>query len=148
MIRQIRQNELRELLDLYKHMHARDDSIPDEQSLLNTWDMIMMDPKIRYFVYETQKKLISCCHLVIVPNLTRGLRSYGLIENVVTHAEYRRKGFGAEVVRYAIKYAWSKNCYKVMLLSGRKSEAVFQFYESIGFDRFGKQAFIIESEDE
>ena len=38
-------------------------------------------------------------------------------------------------------YAWSRNCYKVMLLTGRKNEATYRFYESAGFDRHAKQAF-------
>lgn len=32
--------------------------------------------------------------------------------------------------------------YKVMLLTGRKDEGTFKFYESAGFDRHTKQAFV------
>ena len=41
---------------------------------------------------------MSSCALSVVPNLTRGCQPYGVIENVVTHADYRGKGYGKKVV--------------------------------------------------
>ena len=92
--------------------------------------------------YGLLAPLMLACVLCIIPNLTRGLKPYGVIENVVTHADHRRQGYGRLVLEHALQHAWSQNCYKVMLLTGRKSEAVFGFYESVGFDRHAKQAFL------
>jgi GNAT superfamily N-acetyltransferase len=80
--------------------------------------------------------------LSIIPNLTRGCKPYGLVENVVTHRDFRRKGCGTAVLQYALRHAWSRRCYKVMLMTGRKDEGTYQFYESAGFDRHAKQAFL------
>jgi GNAT superfamily N-acetyltransferase len=55
---------------------------------------------------------------------------------------HRRQGYAKAVLLEALKDAWAASCYKVMLLTGRKDEATFRFYESVGFDRNGKQAFI------
>jgi hypothetical protein len=44
-----------------------------------------------------------------------------------------------------LDFAWSQGCYKVMLMTGRKDEATFRFYESAGFSRDGKQAFIAKA---
>ena len=83
------------------------------------------------------------CTLTVIPNLTRGCRSYGVIENVVTHASPTAiKGYGKAILAQALSHAWSVGCYKVMLLTGRKTQTTFKFYESVGFDRHGKQAFI------
>ena len=60
----------------------------------------------------------------------------------VTHASHRRRGYGREVLHQALEEAWSLGCYKVMLLTGRKDEATFRFYEAAGFDRNAKQAFV------
>ena len=86
--------------------------------------------------------LISSCVLNIIPNLTRGFRPYSLIENVVTRSGFRKQGFGTALLKHTLEYAWQRNCYKVMLLTGRRDEAVYRFYESAGFDRNAKQAFL------
>jgi hypothetical protein len=38
--------------------------------------------------------------------------------------------------------AWAADCYKVMLLTGRKDESTYRFYKQAGFDRHAKQAFL------
>lgn len=69
-----------------------------------------------------------------------------VIENVVTHSAHRSRGHGQALLRHALSFAWSQGCYKVMLMTGRKDEAIFRFYESAGFDRHDKQAFIARPE--
>lgn len=98
----------------------------------------------RYYGGYVGGALICSCILAIIPNLTRGCQSYGVIENVVTHRQHRRQGFGKAIMRRALDEAWSAGCYKVMLLTERKDEATFRFYESVGFNRHEKQAFIAE----
>jgi GNAT superfamily N-acetyltransferase len=85
--------------------------------------------------------------LIVIPNLTRGARPYGLIENVVTHPEYRKQGIGSNLLRYALRLAWEKQCYKVMLLTGRKQEETLRFYESVGFQRGIKTGFVAKPID-
>ena len=91
------------------------------------------------FVHD---ELVTSCVLVTVLNLTRGCKPYGLIENVVTHAAHRNRGYGKAVLAEALSFAWSQGCYKVMLMTGRKDEHTLRFYEQAGFDRHGKQAFV------
>ena len=102
----------------------------------------MTSPRYQCFGGFANGSLVASCTLAVVPNLTRGCRPFGVIENVVTHASHRRRGYGKEILREALSTAWSANCYKVMLLTGRKDEATLRFYESAGFDRHGKQAFV------
>ena len=141
-IRTIKHHELDSLLALYRHLHDRDDPVPDAGVLNAVWDRIQADDGQEIFGLFKAADLISSCVLCIIPNLTRGCRPYGLIENVVTHSAFRNQGLGKMVLRHALEQAWQRNCYKVMLLTGRKSEAVYRFYESAGFDRNAKQAFL------
>ena len=123
-------------------MHTSDDPLPERSIVEAVWQEIQDNPNFWYYGVFVEKRLVSPCTLGVIPNLSRGCRPYGLIENVVTHSEFRKKGYGTAVLRHALTYAWSKNCYKTMLLTGRKTEATYKFYESVGFDRHAKQAFI------
>ena len=140
-IRPIAQHELPALLALYEYLHPEDEVVSNED-ISAVWEQICADDKCHYFGAEIEGKLVSTCTLTIIPNLTRGGRSYGLIENVVTHADYRKQGLGTQVLDHALKVAWSQNCYKVMLLTGSKRESTLQFYEQAGFKRDIKTGFV------
>lgn len=142
LIREAKPSELSDVLSLYAHMHADDDPLPEEKIVQRIWQEILDDPKVRCLVVELDGVLVASCILVFVPNLTRGARPYGLIENVVTHSDYRRQGLGTRLLRHALDLAWGQHCYKVMLLTGRKDEGVFKFYEEAGFRRGVKTGFI------
>ena len=141
-IRPLAAADLPALLQLYAHLHQEDDPLPEKEVIESVWQQIEADDNHTYFGLFQAEQLLGSCVLCIIPNLTRGLKPYGVIENVVTHADHRRQGYGRLVLEHALQHAWSQNCYKVMLLTGRKSEAVFGFYESVGFDRHAKQAFL------
>jgi GNAT superfamily N-acetyltransferase len=72
---------------------------------------------------------------MVIPNLTRGGKPYALIENVVTHAAYRGRGFGQAVLRAAVERAWAARCYKAMLMTGSKRASTLAFYEAAGFEQ-------------
>lgn len=141
-IRPIARSELSELLALYTHLHADDDLPPDDGTAEQIWDELLGSGRYRYVGAYVDGQLVSSCTITVIPNLTRGGRPYGLIENVVTHADHRGRGYARAVLQDALAFAWAQGCYKVMLMTGRKDEATLRFYESAGFDRHGKQAFI------
>jgi len=140
--RELHASELDDLLVLYEHLHDADIPLPDRSRVAATWREIQENSRLKYFGVYIDGRLVSSCALSIIPNLTRGCRPYGLVENVVTHKDFRRKGCGKAVLQYALRYAWSQGCYKVMLVTGRKDEGTYRFYESAGFDRHAKQAFL------
>lgn len=142
MIREIQSYELQSLLSLYVHLHDRDDPLPSPAEVEAVWEEAISNPRIKYFGGFADAALVSSCTLTVIPNLTRACRPYGVIENVVTHAAYRGHGWGKAVLAHALSDAWRQRCYKVMLLTGRKDEETFRFYEGSGFDRHAKQAFV------
>lgn len=144
--RLVREGELSCLLDLYQHLNPDDAPLPAEDILHQVWNDFLTDPKICCVVGETEGRLVASCTLVIIPNLTRGAQPYGLIENVVTHSEYRQKGIGTGLLRHALQMAWERRCYKVMLLTGRKQEETLRFYEKAGFQRGVKTGFVARPE--
>ena len=140
-IREIEIDDLQGLLDLYRDLH--EDEVPVSADMAEpVWRDIQFNPDIKYFGVYDGDILLASCNITIIPNLTRGCRPYGLIENVVTVKAARRQGHGKAVLEHALRYAWGLDCYKVMLLTGRLDAETFAFYEAAGFDRHGKQAFV------
>ena len=78
---------------------------------------------------------------MIIPNLTRGVRPYAFVENVVTHKDYRGHGYEGECLAYAKKIAMENNCYKMMLLTCSKRPETHHFYEKAGYNSNDKTAF-------
>ena len=140
-LREIAGDELSALLFLYAHLHP-DDAILPLGEAAPLWETLRQDPNQHCLGAYWNGSLVATCTLVVVPNLTRGGRPYGLIENVVTHPDYRRRGLGTAVLKHALQIAWEHGCYKVMLLTGSKNEATLRFYEKAGFERGVKTGFV------
>ena len=141
-IRELVPSELDELLRLYEHLHVSDDPLPPASDVEAIWQSIQSNPAFRYFGVFVEEGLVASCTVSIIPNLTRRCRPYGVIENVVAHADFRRRGLGTALLKHVLSFAWRAGCYKVMLMTGRKDEGTFAFYEAAGFNSHEKQAFI------
>ena len=141
MLREAASDDLNALLELYLHLH--EDAVPAiDEHLKSTWDQIIGDPNHHIIVNEIDGKIVSSCVCVIIPNLTRGIRPYAFVENVVTSADYRCHGYARECLDYAKSIAVKENCYKMMLLTGSKNPATLRFYENAGYNKNDKTAFI------
>ncbi len=141
MIREINQNDLDGLLELYTQLH--DNPIPKKsESLAALWQTVLDDKNHHIIVAEEDGKIVSSCVCVIIPNLTHGQQPYALVENVVTDEAYRGRGLATACLDYAKELAIKENCYKLMLLTGSKKESTLRFYERAGYNRNDKTAFI------
>ena len=140
MIREAEYEDLDGILELYLHLH--DKSTPEhDETLTHTWEKILCDDNYHLIVYELDGRIISSCTCIVVPNLTRTVRPYALIENVVTHPDHRKCGYAGECLSYARKIADENNCYKMMLMTGSIDPAVHRFYEKNGYSSKDKTAY-------
>jgi GNAT superfamily N-acetyltransferase len=146
-VRAIKEGELNELIALYTHLHTDDLPLPSRSELGKLWHDIFVNPLLHYFVVEYDGSIVSSCTLSIIPNLTRGARPYGVIENVVTHPDLRNKGFAKAALKYALDFAWRSNYYKVMLLSSVYRNGAQGLYESVGFNKDAKVGYVAKPED-
>lgn len=141
MVREAKKEDLPEILKLYLYLH--EESVPEQSKhLANTWEQIIQDKNHYLIVNETDGKIVSSCVCVVIPNLTRNVRPYAFIENVVTHASYREQGFASGCLEYARNIAKKHNCYKIMLLTGSRDQKTLDFYKNSGYNNTDKTAFI------
>ncbi|MBB4190898.1 GNAT superfamily N-acetyltransferase [Rhizobium aethiopicum] len=139
-IRSVAPGDLVGLTILYRHLNPTD-PILDGTMAEERFSAILAQLGMTVFIGFAGAHAAATVTLVVVPNLTRGGASYALIENVVTHAEHRRRGYAGAVIGHAVNEAWKAGCYKVMLLTGSKNPATLRFYENCGFlqDKTGYQ---------
>lgn len=89
-----------------------------------------------------QVGLVSMATLHLLPNVTWNARPYGVVENVVTRSDQRKRGFGRAVLDRLLAKAWAVDAYKVMLLTGQKRGAL-GFYQAVGFTQEDKHGLVI-----
>ena len=140
IVRAAVERDLPEVLGLYRHLHPHDPQL-EAGDAERVWSHLLGSGFTTVIVAQAAELLVASCTLAIVPHLSRGGRPYGVIENVVTHADYRRRGLGRRVLARALEIGWRADCYKVLLATGSKREGTLRFYESAGFERGGKTYF-------
>jgi GNAT superfamily N-acetyltransferase len=126
-------SDLASLLELYQFSEVSPSVEPKERAD-QIWAEMLSHEGVAVFVSSVDAKVVATCMLITAPNLLRGGRQHGFLENVVTHPEFRSQGHGRAVVRAALAAAWTKDCYHVLLQSGRADPRVHRFYESCGFE--------------
>jgi GNAT superfamily N-acetyltransferase len=139
-IRAAEVGDLTGLLELYRHLHPAD-LPPGPTDAEAAWSALLGSGIATVLVAEVGGILASSCMIAIMPNLTRRARPFGVIENVVTHADYRRAGLGRSVLLAALELAWTADCYKVMLATGSSKPETLRFYAAAGFTQGEKTYF-------
>ena len=133
LVRSVRSEDLPHLLALYPHLNPTD-PIPSLAVAERRLQELLRYPGSAVFIGIADASTVASCTLVVIPNLTRGGQPYGLIENVVTHADHRGRGYGKQVLQAAVGAAWEAGCYKVMLMTGSKKPSTLAFYTAAGFE--------------
>jgi GNAT superfamily N-acetyltransferase len=141
-LREAKESDLPGIIELYKQLNP-DDNYDEIEKINLLWKDILSNSNLHYFIAEINGIIVSTCNLTIIPNITRSARPFSVIENVITHKDYRNKGYGKNVINKAIDFAKHNNCYKIMLLSNVKRKEAHKFYENLGFNSKDKIGFFI-----
>ena len=133
VIRPLVHGDLDSLLVLYRHLISDDLDLPGAVAQ-ERFAAILTQPGMTVFGGFSDDVLAASCTLAVIPNLTRGGASYALIENVVTHADHRRRGYGRAIIDTTVAAAFEQGCYKVMLLTASRNSGTLDFYRSCGVE--------------
>ena len=111
---------------------------PTEEQDMSLWkkmlDKFEKDENMYLLVLEEDNQVVSSVQMTIIESLTHNVRSFAVIENVVTHADYRNKGYASRLLERATEIAKEKNCYKLFLETGSNKESTLNFYRKNGFE--------------
>lgn len=135
IIRQAKPEDAQDLKTLYFDFLTQ--YPPKEEQDMKLWEQkiekFSKDERMYLLVVEEEGRVVSSVQLAIVENITHNLRSFGVIENVVTHGEYRNRGFASALLEQATEIAKEHNCYKLFLETGSNRESTLNFYRNNGF---------------
>jgi GNAT superfamily N-acetyltransferase len=134
-------SDLEPLLDLFRVSEVSSTAQPSDRAE-HIWSDTLTRRGVAVFVSDAGAKIAATCMLITAPNLLRNGRGHGFLENVVTHPEFRGLGHGRAVVLAALTEAWARDCYHVLLQSGRKDPRVHRFYEGCGFEPGVRTAYV------
>lgn len=127
-----RASDLPSLLSLLDVSEVSAVAQPQER-IESIWKETLQHKGVYLFVSDDRGRIAATCMLITAPNLLRGGRRHGFLENVLTHPELRGRGHGRAVVQAALARAWATDCHQVLMQSGRADPRVHAFYESLGF---------------
>ena len=110
---------------------------PKEEQDMALWEKLLdkfeQDDRMHLLVAEEDGKVVSSVQMAIIESLTHNVRPFAVIENVVTHADYRNRGYASALLERASEIAREHRCYKVSLETGSNKESTLNFYRKNGF---------------
>ena len=111
---------------------------PTEEQDMSVWAKLLNkfeeDENMYLLVVEENGKVVSTVQMAIIESLTHNIRPFAVIENVVTHIDYRNKGYASALLDEASEIAKEHRCYKVFLETGSNKESTLNFYRNNGFE--------------
>ena len=135
-VRDATEADLPRLVELLGHLapqgEERED--PSQSGLyVAAFRDIAADPRQRLLVLEAGRRILGSLALIIVPNLSHTGRPWAQVENVVVDETARSRGYGEQLMRYALDAAREAGCYKLVLTSNKRRSDAHRFYTRIGF---------------
>lgn len=128
-------DDLLVLGEILANLHGRPPWSPeDEPTAREALSEIVDNPSRGLSLAFVDDRPAGSADVVVVRNLTRDLRPFAMIENVVVVPELRRQGVARRLMETSLAFAESLGCYKVQLVSASQRGAGHQLYETMGFD--------------
>ena len=110
---------------------------PQEEQNMAVWKKLLAEYENDNYNYiliaEENGEVVSSVQMSIIRSMTHNVRPFAVIENVVTHADHRQKGYASALLRKASDIAKAFHCYKISLETGSNKESTLNFYRQNGF---------------
>ena len=100
---------------------------------IRAFEQIQSDVNQYVAIFEINGETIGCLQITFIPGLSRRGSLRGQIEGVRVSRDFRGKGYGVQMIVWAIKKCHDRGCRMVQLTSDKRRESAIQFYEKLGF---------------
>lgn len=119
--------------DLGRQRERYEDPLP--QSYFSAFEQIENDPNHELIVAELDGEVIGTLHLMFLPSISfqGGLRAQ--VESVRVDRKYQNRGFGSEMMEWAIERARARGARLVQLTTHKSREDAHRFYERLRFTK-------------
>lgn len=110
--------------------------LPDEPHhplYLQALKEIEADPQQRLIVAEAEGEPVGTFQTTYIPGIAGLGRKRCLIEAVHIAPEVRSKGYGSQMIRWAVDEARRNGCGVAQLTSNKRRKDAHRFYERLGF---------------
>lgn len=87
-----------------------------------------------FLVAIVDHEIVGCFQLTIIPSLSRGASKRAQIESVRVKSCYRGKGYGQEMMRWAIDFSANEGCRLVQLTTDKTRNLAHDIYTGLGFE--------------
>ncbi len=114
---------------------AREDTSEEGlQKYLSAFEQIEGAGNNELYVAEQSGRVVGTFQLTFIPYLSRGGNLRAHIEAVRVATEFRDRGIGGAMMRFALERAREKGCLLAQLTTDRTREEAHRFYRRLGFE--------------
>ncbi len=146
-IKKIEKRYINDLIELYNQLLPNVKLVYNKE-IEDLYNLVDNSDFYNILIGVEDEMAVSSCSLIIIPNITHNQRPYAIIENVITHKNYRKRGYASKLLKYAINIAKEYNCHKVLLQTRRKEKSTLEFYKKLGFNDKITTGFMIDLEED
>jgi N-acetylglutamate synthase-like GNAT family acetyltransferase len=105
-------------------------------------EQIRRDTQNFLWVLETGEGVVGTAFVTLCLDPMHNHQPYAVLENFVIDERFRAKGYGAQLMRYAVDFCYRADCSKIMLQSHGSRTQAHAFFEEQGFSSVHKKAFV------
>ena len=136
-VRKASRDDLEGILQLYAEPDIDNGKVLDLRNTESVFDKMQLYPNYSLYVAAIDKQIVGSFALLIMDNLAHMGAPSAVVEDLVVHSNWRGRGIGRSMIRYAMEKAKEEKCYKLSLSCSINRDRAHKFYESLGFEKHG-----------
>jgi GNAT superfamily N-acetyltransferase len=136
-VREASKADLPDILRLYAQPTLDDGKVLSMDEAERIYERMGRYPDYKVYVAICDQRLVGTFALLVMDNLGHLGAPSAVIEDVAVDPPWQGRGVGKAMMRYALRLAHEKGCYKATLSSNLKRTQAHAFYDALGFERHG-----------